>query len=60
MPRFDILMKPTAMSKARFRPEYEISLDAEDKNAAAMAARKTAEAEGFKGYAITKIKEIAQ
>ena len=60
MPRYDITMKPTAMSKAKFRPEYEISLEADDKNTAAMTARKTAEKEGFKGYAITKIKEVQQ
>ena len=60
MPRYDITMKPTAMSKAKFRPEYEISLEVEDKNAAAMAARKTAQTEGFNGYAITKIKEVQQ
>lgn len=60
MPRFEVVMKPTGMSRANRRPEYEISLEADDKNAAAMAARKTAESEGFKGYAITKIKEVQQ
>lgn len=60
MPRFEVILKPTAMSKAKFRPEYKISLEAEDKNSAAIAARKTAEIEGFKGYAITKIKEVQQ
>ena len=60
MPRFDILMKPTAMSKAKFRPEYEVSLEAKDRDSAVISARAVAEREGFKGYAVTKIKEITQ
>ncbi len=60
MPRYDITMKPTAMSKAKFRPEYAVSLEAKDRDSAVIAARVAAESEGFRGYAVTKIKEITQ
>ena len=60
MPRYDITMKPTAMSKAKFRPEYSVLLEAKDMDSAVIAASASADAEGFRGYAVTKIKEIMQ
>lgn len=64
MKRFEVLMKPTGMSKKyngkRRAPEYLVSLWADDSMDAAQKARATAEIEGFSGYAITKIKEVQQ
>jgi len=58
MPKFEIQMKPTGMSKSRSRPEYMITIEADDKELAVSEARRIAAIEGFNGYAITKIKEI--
>ena len=59
--QWDVTMKSTGMSKkngkAR-RPEYLITVQAGDKEEAARAARTMAEAEGFTGYAITRIAEV--
>jgi len=58
--KFDVLLKPTGLAKRtrRLCPEYLISVEADDKNAAAMMARNSAAIEGFKNYAVTKIKEL--
>lgn len=63
MSRFQILMKPTALAKNYGKArgmEYLLDLEADDRNHAAAEARKTADAEGFRGYAITQIKEMNQ
>jgi len=61
---FEIHMKPTGMSKfkngVRRVAEYVVTVTTDDKNEAAAIARSQAEAEGFGGYAITKIKEVTQ
>lgn len=60
--KFDVLMKPTGLckrTKARC-PEYLVSVEADDKNAAALLACNSAAAEGFKNYAVTKIKQVLQ
>ena len=58
MPRFEITMKPTGMSRAKFRPEYMLSLVEKDRDSAAVVARAAADAEGFRGYAVTSVKEV--
>lgn len=61
MSTFEVSMKPTGMSRTkngRRRPEFSVVVKANDSNAAVSVARNIAEAEGFNGYAITKIKEI--
>lgn len=61
MSRFQILMKPTALAKNYGKArgaEYLLDLEADDRDQAVIEARKTADAEGFRGYAITKIKEL--
>jgi len=59
--KFDVTLKSTGMSKkagkAR-RPEYLITVTAGDKEEAGRIARTMAEAEGFTGYAITRIMEV--
>lgn len=59
---FDVTLKPTSMSRTkngiRRRVEYVVTVSASDSNEAARIARKQADAEGFAGHAITKIKEI--
>ena len=58
--RFEVTMKPTGLAKKRARicPEYVTTISASDRHEATDSARKQAAAEGFAGYAITKIKEI--
>lgn len=59
--KYAITMKPTALAKNYGKArgaEYLLDLEADDRNAAAAEARKTADAEGFRGYAITQIKEL--
>lgn len=61
--KFLITMKPTALPKQYGRSrgaEYQMEVDASDKNAAALVARNAASAEGFLGYAITDVKEMKQ
>lgn len=61
--KYEVIMKPISMSKKAGktrRPEYRVSVEASGSNEAALVARRTAESEGFAGYAITKIKEIEQ
>lgn len=63
MSRYQILMKPIALCKGYGRSrgaEYLLELDAADRDQAVTEARKTADAEGFRGYAITKVKEMTQ
>lgn len=59
---FDVTLKPTGMSRfkngVRRPAECVYRIDVEDTNEAARIAREHAQAEGFSGYAITKIKEI--
>lgn len=58
--KFKVILKPVGLAKRTkaFCPEYAIELDADDKNAAAMLARTSAASDGFKNYAVTKIKEL--
>lgn len=60
--RFEVVMKPTGMSKRKKgvtrTAEVLYELTAENKEQAAAEARKAASIEGFNGYAVTKIKEI--
>jgi len=60
--KFAVLMKPTGLAKKAHRicPEYRVEVEASDKDEAITEARKTADAEGFRGYAITKVKEMMQ
>lgn len=61
MSKFEVSMKPTGMSRTkngRRRPEFTVVVEAKDSGAAVTVARDIAEAEGFNGYAITKIKEV--
>lgn len=61
---FDVTLKPTGMSRykngVRRPSECVYRIDAEDTTEAARVAREQAQAEGFSGYAITKIKEVQQ
>ena len=61
--KYAITMKPTALAKNYGKArgmEYLLDLEADDRDQAVIEARKTADAEGFRGYAITKIKEMNQ
>jgi hypothetical protein len=61
MMNFVITMKPSGMSRKSGKSriaECEYVIDANSKEEAVSEARKSAAAEGFNGYAITKIKEI--
>ena len=63
MPRFEIVMKPTALpnSFAKYRgPEHRMVVDDYSKHEAARQARNTAALSGFRGYAITSVKEVEQ
>ena len=58
---FVVTMKPSGMSRKNGKSriaECEYVIDAGSKEEAITEARKAAQAEGFNGYAITKIKEI--
>lgn len=59
---FDVTLKTTGMSRfkngARRPSECVYRVDAPGPNEAARIAREHAQAEGFSGYAITKIKEV--
>jgi hypothetical protein len=61
--KFEITMRPTGMSRTKRgmpRPELAMIFTADDTADAVRQAREQAAAEGFNGYAITKIKEITQ
>lgn len=63
MPRFEIVMKPTALpnSFAKYRgPEHHIVVEDYSKHEAARQARDKAALYGFRGYAITSVKEVGQ
>ncbi len=63
MPRFEIVMKATALpnSFAKYRgPEHRIVVEDYSKHEAARQARNTAALSGFRGYAITSVKEVGQ
>jgi hypothetical protein len=62
MSLFEIQMKPTGIAKrnARKCPEYLTTIEANSKEEAVNTARISAETEGFKWYAITKVKELTQ
>ena len=63
MPRFEIVMKPTALqnSFAKYRgPEHSIVVEDYSKHEAARQARDKAALYGFRGYAITSVKEVGQ
>ena len=61
--KFLVTMKPTALAKNYSKSrgmEHKIELVAFDRDQAVAEARKTADAEGYRGYAITKITEVKQ
>lgn len=60
--KFEVFMKPIGLCKRTkaFRPKYDVTVEAEDKNAAALLARNSAAGEGFHNYAVTKIKQVLQ
>ncbi len=57
--KFSVLMKPTTLAKKAHRicPEYLVDVEASDKTEAVTEARKAAELDGMRGYAITKVWE---
>ncbi len=58
--KFAILMKPTSLAKkaSRICAEYRVDVNASDKAEAIIEARKAAETDGRRGYAITEVREI--
>lgn len=63
MPRFDILMKPTALPKSFAKDrgsEHRMVVDDYSKHEAVRQARNSASLSGFRGYAITSVKEVEQ
>ena len=59
--KFEILMKPTTLAKNYGKSrgaEFLQELEATSKDEAARIARRDAESMGFRGYAITQIKEL--
>lgn len=61
--KYEIIMKPSGMSRTKRgmpRPELALFITAGDQTEAVRLAREQASAEGFNGYAITKIKEYKQ
>lgn len=63
MPRFEIVMKPTALpnSFAKYRgPEHRIVVEDYSKHEAVRQARDKSALYGFRGYAITSVKEVEQ
>ena len=61
MPRFEIVMKPTALpnSFAKYRgPEHRIVVEDYSKHEAVRQARDKSALYGFRGYAITSVKEV--
>ena len=56
------VLKPSGMSRVKSGKiriaEYEINVFADSKQEAAIAAREAAPAEGFNGYAITRLIEV--
>jgi hypothetical protein len=63
MPRFEIVMKPTALpnSFAKYRgPEHRIVVEDYSKHEAVRQVRDKAALSGFRGYAITSVKEVEQ
>ena len=63
MPRFEIVMKPTALpnSFAKYRgPEHRMVVEDYSKHEAVRQARDKSALYGFRGYAITSVKEVEQ
>lgn len=59
--KFSVLMKPTTLAKNYGKsrgPEFLQELEASSKDEAVQIARRDAEKMGFRGYAITKVKEL--
>lgn len=58
--KFAVLMKPINLPKRakRICAEYVIDVEAANKDLAAIEARKCADLEGFRGYAVSTIKEL--
>ena len=58
--KFAVTMKPTNLAKKAHRicPEYLVEVEATDKAQAPTEARKCAERDGMRGYAITNIEEL--
>ena len=57
---FAVTMRPINLAKKAHRicPEYRVEVEAEGKPAAITEARKCAERDGMRGYAITNIEEL--
>ena len=63
MPRFEVILKPTSLPKnyAKERgAECRLVVDEADKQSAAINARNFASLSGYRGYAITSVKELPQ
>lgn len=63
MPRFEVVMKPTALPKSFSKDrghEHRMVVDESSKHEAARQARYVASLSGFRGYAITSVKEVEQ
>ena len=63
MPSFEIVMKPTALPKsfAKYRgPEHRMVVEDYSKHEAVRQARDKSALYGFRGYAITSVKEVEQ
>lgn len=61
MPRFEIVMKATALpnSFAKYRgPEHRMVVEDYSKHEAVRQARDKSALYGFRGYAITSVKEV--
>ena len=61
--KFIVTMKPTALPKSFAKdrgPEHCMVVEDYSKHEAARQARNTAALSGFRGYAITSVKEVEQ
>lgn len=60
--RFKVTLKPTGMAKklGRIRPEFLLDCEASNKEEAVRVARIEAEANGFRGYAVTDVKQVTK
>lgn len=60
--KYDITLKPTGNAKraARMCPEYITTVEADSKEQAIIIARMSADRDGFRWYAVTKVKELKE
>ena len=63
MPRFEVVMRPTALPKNYAKgcgKERRMVVEESSKHEAVRQARCAASLSGFRGYAITSVKEVEQ